>query len=127
MLIQVQSTKPLEEIERGIEEAAARRRFGIVGKHDLRESLAAKGVELAIECRIYELCNPVQAKKVLEANGAISTALPCRISVYSSPGGYTLASILPTEAMKMFASPEVEPVAREVEEAIDGIVREAAA
>jgi len=35
---------------------------------------------------VYEVCNPDIAKKVLETKGAISTALPCRISVYSEGG-----------------------------------------
>jgi uncharacterized protein (DUF302 family) len=48
-----------------------------------------KGVEFNDDCWIYEVCNPVQAKEVLAANGAVSTALPCRISVYGSECDYT--------------------------------------
>ncbi len=126
MLIQVPSSKALEEIERAIEAAATKRHFGVIATHDLQETMKRKGVEMDMECRIYEVCNPIQAKRVLEADGAISTALPCRISVYGKPGAYTIASMLPTEMMKAFATPEIEPVAREVEEVIKGIVTEAA-
>jgi uncharacterized protein (DUF302 family) len=126
MLYQVKSGKALEEIERGLHESAARHRFGVIAILDLRDAMKKKGVDLDMECRIYEVCNPVQAKKVLEADGAISTALPCRISVYGAPGGYTLASMLPTEIMKAFGRPEIEPVAREVEEVIVHMMREAA-
>ncbi len=117
----------MDDIERGLEEAAARHKFGVIAVHDLQKTLEKKGVELAMECRIYEVCNPQQAKKVLDANGAISTALPCRISVYGSPKGYTLATLRPTEMMKGFANPEIEPVAREVEKAIIQMMQEAAA
>jgi uncharacterized protein (DUF302 family) len=44
--------------------------------------MAKKGVEFSKECLTYEVCNPFQAKKVLEANPSISTALPCRIAVF---------------------------------------------
>jgi uncharacterized protein (DUF302 family) len=85
-----------------------------------------KGVDFAGECMIYEVCNPHQAKRVLEANGAVSTALPCRISVYRSGEGYKLATIRPTAMMEMFASPELGPVAEEVERVVIAMMTESA-
>ncbi len=126
MLFEVPSAKPIEEIEKGLQEAAARHKFGILYTHDLKRKLAEKGVEFNREVRVYEVCNPHQAKRVLEKNGAFSTALPCRISVYSAGDGYRIATMLPTELMKPFNAPELEPVAREVEDAITAIMREAA-
>jgi uncharacterized protein (DUF302 family) len=126
VLYKINSTKPLDEIERGLRESAARHQFGVIAVHDLKDTLNKKGVDLAIECRIYEVCNPRQAKKVLDSDGAISTALPCRISVYGSPNQYTLATMRPTEMMKAFGNPAVEPVAREVEEVILQMMQEAA-
>ena len=126
MLYKIRSGRPLDEIERRLQESAARHRFGVIAIHDLQDTLKKKGVDLSMECRIYEVCNPQQAKKVLEADGAISTALPCRISVYGSQGNYTLATMRPTEMMKAFANPEIEPVAREVEDVILQMMRDAA-
>jgi len=126
MQYQIKSSKSMDEIERGLQESAARHQFGVIAVHDLRETLKKKGVDLAMECRIYEVCNPRQAKRVLEADGAISTSLPCRISVYGSPKEYTLATMRPTEMMKAFANPEIEPVAREVERVILQMMRDAA-
>lgn len=126
MLYKIGTRRPLDEIERELQESAARHRFGVIAIHDLRDTLRKKGVDLAMECRIYEVCNPLQAKRVLETDGAISTALPCRISVYGAPRDYTLATMLPTEMMKGFNNPDVEPVAREVEEVIIQMMRDAA-
>ena len=126
MLFEVTSTKPLEEIDRGLREAAARHQFGVIAVHDLKETMKKKGVEFANETMIYEVCNPHQAKKVLEANGAISTVLPCRISVYRSGDVFKIATILPTAMIGMFNSPELEPVAREVEEVVVAMMKETA-
>lgn len=126
MIYTIQSKRSLAEIEQALHESAARHKFGILAIHDLRETMRKKGVEFNTDCRIYEVCNPVQAKKVLEANGAVSTALPCRISVYSSDGGYTLATLLPTALMKIFESPDLAQVAQEVETTIRGMMQEAA-
>jgi len=127
MLLQVQSGRTLEEIEQGLQESAARHQFGVIAIHDLKATLAKKGVELAKDCQVFEVCNPHQAKKVLDADGAISTALPCRISVYGSPGNYTLATMRPTAMMKAFGAPGIEAVAREVEDVIGKMMAEAAA
>jgi uncharacterized protein (DUF302 family) len=126
MLYQIKSTKSLDEIERDLKDSAARHQFGVIAMHDLKETLRKKDVELAMECRIYEVCNPQQAKKVLDADGAISTALPCRISVYGTPEHYTLATMRPTEMMQGFANPDIEPVAREVERVILQMMQDAA-
>lgn len=126
MLYSVHSKKSLDEIEAALNEAVAKQKFGIMTVHDLQATMQKKGVEFAKECRIYEVCNPHQAKKVLEANGAVSTALPCRISVYEEGDGYQVATILPSELMKVFGSPELEPVAKEVEVAVKAIIDDAA-
>src|SRR3989304_1216413 len=83
MLHIVESRKPLDRVAKDLEEAAGRHRFGVLGVHDLKATMAKKGVDFSPECRIFEVCNPHQAKKVLEANLEISTALPCRISLYA--------------------------------------------
>ena len=104
MLYQVKSSKSLDEIERDLKDSAARHEFGVIAMHDLKETLNKKGVALSMEfSQICEVCNPHQAKKVLEADGAISTALPCRISVFGTPEHYTLATVRTTEMMKGFA------------------------
>lgn len=126
MLFEVETHKTLAEIEQGLQEAAARHKFGILAVHNVRETMQKKGVEFDGECLIYEVCNPVQAKKVLEANPAISTALPCRISVYRAGSGYKLATMLPTALLGWFGAPGLSEVAAEVEAAIKQMMREAA-
>ncbi len=126
MLFQITSDKPIQEIEQRLHDSAAKHKFGVIATHDLRETMKNKGVELAMECRIHEVCNPLQAKKVLESEGAISTALPCRISIYGSPGRYTIATMRPTEMMKAFGAPGVELVAREVEDVLIQMMKDAA-
>jgi len=126
MLYEIATEKELEAIDRALRESAARHSFGIIAVHNLKETMAARGVDFDGECVIYEVCNPHQAKKVLEANGAVSTALPCRISVYRGPHGYRLATLMPTALMKMFASPSLIPVAKEVEKVLVAMMQDAA-
>jgi uncharacterized protein (DUF302 family) len=126
MLYRVHTQKSLEEVGRALEAAAQRHKFGVLGVHDLQAKMREKGVEFDRACRIFEVCNPQQAKKVLEANAEISTALPCRISVYSEGDGVTLATLRPTALIGMFETPGLRAVAEEVEETLIAMMQEAA-
>lgn len=126
MLHVVESKKPLEQVAADLEQAVARNGFGVMGVHNLKESMAKKGVAFARECRVFEVCNPQQAKKVLEANLEISTALPCRISLYEERGRTKLATLKPTALISLFASPGLEGTAQEVEATLMRIMEEAA-
>ena len=126
MLYVIESSKPLDRVAEDLQEAVARHKFGVLGVHDLRAKLAEKGVPFARECRIFEVCNPHQAKKVLEANPSISTALPCRISVYEEGGITKLATIKPTALIALYATPELKGVAEDVETTLERIMVEAA-
>jgi uncharacterized protein (DUF302 family) len=126
MLHIVESRKPLDRVAKDLEAAVARHKFGVLGIHDLKAKLADKGVPFDRECRVFEVCNPYQAKKVLERNLEISTALPCRISVYEEGGVTRLATIKPTAMLDLYATPGLKEVAREVQAALEAIMAEAA-
>ena len=125
MLYEQHSTRTLEEIDQRLRDSAAEHRFGVIAVLDLQETMKKKGVDFDRRCTIYEVCNPHQAKRVLEANGAVSTALPCRISVYQSGDGFNIATILPTAMMQMFGDPALDPVAVEVEQVMVAMIRAA--
>ncbi len=127
MLYRVNSKKKLSDVARDLEAACQKNKFGVLAVHDLKAKMNEKGVDFDRDCLIFEVCNPHQAKKVLERNAEISTALPCRISVYEEADGVTLATIKPTAMLEMFREAGLEPVAEEVEQAIVNIMREAAA
>lgn len=126
MLHIVESHKPLDRVAKDLEAAVARHKFGVLGVHDLKAKMAEKGIAFARECRIFEVCNPQQAKKVLEANLEISTALPCRISVYEDAGVTKLATMRPTAMIDLFGTAGLQDVAKEVEGTLIAIMAEAA-
>lgn len=126
MLYRVESKKSIAQIAREFETIAQKYKFGVLAVHDLKAKLKEKGVDFDQECLIYEVCNPQQAKQVLEVNPEISTALPCRIAIYPEGDSVTLATIRPTAMIEMFKTPELKTVAEEVEAAIVKIIDEAA-
>jgi uncharacterized protein (DUF302 family) len=128
MLSALETTKPIERVRDDLTKACGNHKFGVLGVHDLKAKLKEKGVDLGGECLIFEVCNPQKAKQVLETNPDISTALPCRISVFKTPAGKTrIATLKPTELISVFHTEQLQGVAREVEETLSAIMKEAAA
>ena len=127
MLIEITTDKSVAEAAAALQAAVLANHFGVMHVHNLKETMAKKGVEFARECLIFEVCQPQQAKKVLEENMSISTALPCRISVYEEGGKTILATLKPTTLLAMFDTPQLKGVAQEVEDTIFKIMKEAAA
>jgi len=126
MLFKLSTDKTVTEAATALQTAVQANHFGVMQVHNLTETMAKKGVEFAHECLIFEVCQPQQAKKVLEQNMGVSTALPCRISIYEEGGKTVLATLKPTALLAIFNVPQLEPVAKEVEETILKIMNEAA-
>jgi uncharacterized protein (DUF302 family) len=126
MLFTLSTDKTVNETAVALQAAVQANQFGVMQVHNLKETMTKKGVEFARECLIFEVCQPQQAKKVLDQNMSVSTALPCRISIYEEGGKTVLATLKPTTLLAMFNSPQLEEVAREVEDTIVKIMKEAA-
>lgn len=122
MIYARESDRSVDEVCEKLQAAAAANSFGVLGIHNLKEKMAAKGVAFDRECRIFEVCNPVQAKKVLETNMSIANALPCRICVYEEGGKVKVSTLKPTELLRLFGNPDLESVAQEVEAVIVRII-----
>ena len=125
MLFQLTTSKTVSEAATALQAAVQANHFGVMQVHNLTETMAKKGVEFTSECLIFEVCQPQQAKKVLDQNMSVSTALPCRISIYEEGGKTILATLKPSVLLAMFNVPELEQVAQEVEATIIKIMNEA--
>jgi uncharacterized protein (DUF302 family) len=125
MLIKRVTDKTVGETATALQAAVEANHFGVMQIHNLKETMNKKGVEFVRECLIFEVCQPQQAKKVLDENMSISTALPCRISIYEEGGKTILATLSPTTLLAMFQMPQLEGAAQEVETAIFKIMKEA--
>ena len=126
MLIRLSTNKTVSDTAAALQAAVEANHYGVMQVHNLKDTMMKKGVEFAHECLIFEVCQPQQAKKVLEQNMSFSTALPCRISIYEEGGKTILATLKPTTLLAMFNTPQLEGVAQGVEDTIVKIITAAA-
>jgi uncharacterized protein (DUF302 family) len=112
----VDTDKTFEEASAALEAEVKQLGFGVLHIHDLGKTLRSKGLAFAEECRVFEVCNPGQAAKVLAVDMQLNMALPCRISVYTGKGSTRIGLIRQTQMLSALSSdPALNEIAKEVE------------
>lgn len=122
----VDSKKSFEQAATDLEAAVQRNQFGVLHIHDLGNTLRSKGMEFSEQCKVFEVCNPAQASKVLSTDMRLNMALPCRISVYTEQGQTRLGLIKPVPMLAALSQdPALQKIAQEVENKVKTMVDEA--
>ena len=122
----VETAKGFEEATADLQAAVTALGFGVLHIHDIGQTLRGKGIAFAEQCRVFEVCNPAQAAKVLASDMRLNMALPCRISVYTEKGTTRIGLITPVKMLSSLSQdPELAVVAREVEDKTIRMIDEA--
>ena len=127
LLYVIETTTSVDAMEERLRAAAKNHQFGILNVTDLSAKIRSSDLEFTPECKVFDICNPHRAKVVLDNMMAISTALPCRISVYEEGGVTKVATLLPSKVLGMFGADGLDAVAEEVEADLIAIINEATA
>jgi uncharacterized protein (DUF302 family) len=122
----VETEKSFGRASTDLEASVKRQGFGVLHVHDLGEALRSKGVAFGEECKVFEVCNPGQAAKVLSADMRLNMALPCRVSVFTERGATKIGFLKPVQMLSALSEDAaLLEVAAEVEEKIVRMVEEA--
>ena len=126
MYYTVESTKTFEQASTDLDAAVKRHNFGVLHVHDIGNTLRSKGQDFTENCRVFEVCNPAQAAKVLASDMRMNMALPCRISVYTEKGKTKIGMIKPIDMLALLSKdPALTAVAKEVDEKTTLMINEA--
>ncbi len=112
----VESNKSFDQASADLESAVKRLGFGVLHIHDLGTTLRSKGITFDNQCKVFEVCNPGQAARVLSTDMRLNMALPCRISVFTDKGRTKIGLIKPLEMLSALSQDAtLVQVAKEVE------------
>ena len=126
MYYMVETSKSFDHASADLDSAVKRHQFGVLHVHDLGATLRSKGIAFDEQCKVFEVCNPGQAAKVLAADMRLNMALPCRISVFTEKGKTKIGLITPVKMLSALSrDPALVQVAKEVEEQTIRMVDEA--
>ena len=113
----VKTDKSFDQASADLESAVKRHGFGVLHVHDLGTTLRSKGIAFDEECKVFEVCNPGQAAKVLSVDMRLNMALPCRISVFTEKGKTKIGLIRPVQMLSALSQDAaLVQAAKEVEE-----------
>jgi uncharacterized protein (DUF302 family) len=123
----VETKKSFGAAADALDAAVKAHQFGVLHVHDLGATLRSKGIEFVEQCKVFEVCNPQQAAKVMTEDMSMNMALPCRISVYTEKGKTHIGMIRPQPMLGMLSKdPALAAIAAEVEQATTQMIDEAA-
>lgn len=96
--------------------------FGILWQLNFKDKLKEKGLDFDNDFVVLEVCNPKQAKEVLEYNVNIGYVLPCKMAVRRDNDKTYIGMLRPEVLIGLFDSPELKSVAQKVEESLQNSI-----
>ena len=122
----VETAKSFEQASADLDVAVKRHGFGVLHVHDLGATLRSKGIAFDERCKVFEVCNPVQAARVLSTDMRLNMALPCRISVFTENGKTRIGLIKPVKMLSALSQDAgLVQIAKDVEDKTIAMVDEA--
>jgi uncharacterized protein (DUF302 family) len=118
--------KSFNQASTDLQSAVIHHGFGVLHVHDLGTTLRSKGIAFDEECKIFEVCNPQQAARVMSIDMRLNMALPCRISVFTEQGNTQIGLIKPVQMLSALSQDTaLIQIASEVERQLIQMVDEA--
>ncbi len=114
--------KSLTDAIKSLELSLKENGFGVLWQLNFKEKLQEKGLEFKEDFVVLEVCNPYQAKEVLERNVHIGYVLPCKMVVRSDQGKIYVGMTNPETLIGLFDSPELNEIAKMVGESLKNAI-----
>ena len=112
------TNKSLSEAISSLESNLKESGFGILWQLNFKDKLQEKGLEFKDDFVVLEVCNPKQAKEVLEENIHIGYVLPCKMVVRREGDKTYIGMTSPEVLIGLFEGSDLTEVAKKVEEAL---------
>ncbi|HSL93809.1 MAG TPA: DUF302 domain-containing protein [Bacillota bacterium] len=110
--------KTLEQAVADLKLALPKVGFGVLWELSFKQKLQEKGVDFSGEFHVLEVCNPHEAKRVLEEEIEIGFFLPCKMAIYVKDGQTRIGMPKPTALMSMIGNDKLLTIAQGVEDSL---------
>lgn len=115
----VETDKTVDDAVEALEVALKERKFGVLWKLDMTQTLQSKGIEgFDTQYRILEVCSPQTAYEVLSLNLKTGYFLPCKMVVYERAGKTQIGVTRPTTLIGLIDDNQLNSYAETVEKTL---------
>ncbi|TFE02095.1 DUF302 domain-containing protein [Jeotgalibacillus salarius] len=112
----VETKQSVEEAMTTLENNLKEEQFGVLWQFDIKNKLQEKGLDFDQTFHVLEVCNPKEAKNVLEKNLLAGYFLPCKMVVYEENGTTKIGMPKPTSLIQMVEDEDIKTLAADIEE-----------
>lgn len=105
----------IEQAIEKVEESLKAEGFGVLWKFNIKEKLHEKGLDFTKDFRVLEVCNPHEAKHVLEKDSMVGYFLPCKIVVYEENDQVYIGMPKPTALIGILENKNITTIAEDIE------------
>ena len=112
----VKTNESIDDAINTLESQLKTESFGVLWKFDIKETLENKGFDFDQSYRVLEVCNPKEAKDILEKNSLVGYFLPCKIVVYGENNSTMIGLPRPTQLISMVKDEHLKDTAKNIED-----------
>lgn len=125
MYYKIPTDKNFERAIEDLKKSLSNHKFGVLWELNFKDKLKEKGLDFDKNFKIFEVCNPQQAKEVLEKHIEVGYFLPCKMVVYEDNNSVFIGMIKPTGLIGMMNNDELSSIAIEVENELKSAIDDA--
>lgn len=123
IVYEMRTDKGLNEAIESLKANLKENTFGVLWELNFKDKLQEHGLEFKEDFVVLEVCNPQQAKEVLERNVHIGYVLPCKMVVRTEGDQTYIGMTNPEELIGLFNEPELNEVAKSVGETLKKAIK----
>jgi uncharacterized protein (DUF302 family) len=110
--------KNLNAAIESLEDNLKKNGFGVLWQLNFKEKLEEKGLEFKDDFVVLEVCNPKQAKEVMDKEIHIGYVLPCKMVVRRENNKTYIGMTSPETLIGLYDNTELKEIASEVEKTL---------
>ncbi|MCK0470460.1 DUF302 domain-containing protein [Halalkalibacter sp. APA_J-10(15)] len=111
----VESSNSFQETVEQLQKALMEEKFGVLYEFDLQAKLNEKGLQYNESYTVFEVCNSIEVKRMLEINKLSGYFLPCKITVYRDGDRIKVGMPKPSVLLRSLKNEELNAVSDEIE------------
>lgn len=112
---EVMTSKTFSTAVEDLKKSLSENSFGVLWELNFKEKLEEKGLDFHQNFKVLEVCNPKQAKEVLDRHIEAGYFLPCKMVVYEKENSVFMGMMSPTSMISMMGQEDLLSIAQQVE------------
>lgn len=112
---EVKTSKTFSTAVEDLKKSLSENKFGVLWELNFKDKLEEKGLDFHQNFKVLEVCNPNQAKEVLDRHIEVGYFLPCKMVVYEKENNVFIGMQRPTSMIGMLGQEELLSIAQQVE------------